>query len=67
MLNPIHAKPTYRSMGCEHRSPLLEPVFTLLDLVGMHVELLGQFHQCLLASKGGKRHFCLESRAVVPA
>src|SRR5690606_33997397 len=47
--------------------PLKELVFPLLNLVGMHVELLGQFHQCLLASNGGKRHLCLESRAVVPA
>src|SRR5690606_36947708 len=28
---------------------------------------LGQFHQRLLATDGGERHFCLESRAVVPA
>ncbi|ASX09094.1 hypothetical protein CA696_028840 (plasmid) [Escherichia coli] len=33
----------------------------------MHVELLGQFHQRLLTSDRGERHFCLESRAVVPA
>ncbi|PUB59389.1 hypothetical protein DB728_38680, partial [Rhizobium leguminosarum bv. viciae USDA 2370] len=25
------------------------------------------FHQRLLASNGGERHFCLESRAMVPA
>ncbi|PQZ25573.1 hypothetical protein CQZ93_16060 [Ochrobactrum vermis] len=28
---------------------------------------MGQFHQRLLASNGGERHFCLESRAMVPA
>ncbi|MBO9111653.1 hypothetical protein J5288_23255, partial [Agrobacterium sp. S2/73] len=39
----------------------------LFDLVGMHVKLLGQFHQRLLASDGGQRHFCLESWAMVPA
>jgi hypothetical protein len=33
----------------------------------VHVELLGQFHQRLLAPDGGKRHLRLESRAVVPA
>jgi len=48
-------------------SPLKELVFPLFDLVGVHVKLLGQFHQRLLAPDGGKRHLCLESRAVVPA
>src|SRR5690606_35961408 len=33
----------------------------------MHIELLGQFHQSLLTSDGGKCHLRLESRAVVPA
>jgi len=47
--------------------PLKELVFPLLDLVGVLVKLLGQFHKRLLASNGGERHFCLESRAMVPA
>jgi hypothetical protein len=47
--------------------PLKELVFPLLDLVRMHVELLGQFNKRLLAPDGGKRHLRLESRAVVPA
>jgi hypothetical protein len=47
--------------------PLKELVFPLFDLVGVHIELLGQFHQRLFASDGGERHLCLESRAVVPA
>ncbi len=46
---------------------LKELVFSLLDLVGVHVKLLGQFHQRLFASDGGERYFCLESRAVVSA
>lgn len=46
--------------------PLKELVFPLFDLVGTHVKLLGQFHQRLLASDGGQRYFCLESRAMVP-
>jgi len=48
-------------------APLKQLVFPLFDLVGVHIELLGQFHQRLLTSDGGERHFCLESRAVVPA
>jgi len=40
---------------------LKELVFPLFDLVGMHIELLGQFHQRLFAADGGERHFCLES------
>lgn len=47
--------------------PLKELVFPLFDLVGVHVKLLGQFHKRLLAPDGGERHFCLESRAMVPA
>lgn len=42
--------------------PLKELVFPLFDLVGVHVKLLGQFHQRLLAPDGGKRHLCLEGR-----
>jgi hypothetical protein len=33
----------------------------------MHVELLRQLRQCLLARYGGERYLGLESRAVVPA
>ena len=36
-------------------------------MIGVHIELLGQLHQRLLAPDGGKRHFRLECRAVVPA
>lgn len=49
--------------GCR---PLKELVFELFDLVGMHVELLGQFHKGLLVPDGGECHFCLEEPAVVP-
>jgi hypothetical protein len=47
--------------------PLKELVFPLFDLVGVHVKLLGQFHQRLFAPNGGKCHLRLESRAMVPA
>jgi len=33
----------------------------------MHVKLLGQFHQRLLATDRSERHLCLESQAMVPA
>jgi hypothetical protein len=42
-------------------SPPKELVFPLLDLVEVHVELLGQFHQRLLAPDRCKRHLRLES------
>jgi hypothetical protein len=42
-------------------------VYPLLDLVRMHVKLLGQFHQRLLATDRSERHLCLDSRAMVPA
>src|ERR1700730_17862309 len=37
------------------------------DLIGMDVELLGQFGQRLLALDRSQSHFSLESRRVVPA
>jgi hypothetical protein len=37
------------------------------DLIGVDVELLGQFSQRLLALDRGKRDFRLEGRTVVPA
>src|SRR5215212_3961311 len=37
------------------------------DLVGMHVKLLGEFGQRLLALHGSQGHLRFESRAVVPA
>lgn len=46
---------------------LKEVVFPLFDLVGVHVRLLGQFHQRLLAPDGGKCHLRVESRAMVSA
>src|SRR5882724_195761 len=46
---------------------LKQLVFPLLDLVDVHVELLGQLHQRLLAPDGGQCHLRLESRAMVPA
>lgn len=39
----------------------------MLDLVGVHIELLGLLHQRKLTSDGGKCHLRLESRAMVPA
>ena len=42
-------------------------VFPLLDLIGVHVELLGQFSHRLLAPDGSKRDLGLKSRAVIPA
>ena len=39
--------------------PLKELVFPLLDLIGVHVELLGQFHQRLLTSDGRERRLSL--------
>src|SRR5690606_5148459 len=56
-----------RSIAEDACRPLKKLVFPLFDLVGVHVELLGQFHQRLLTSNGGECHLCLESRAVVPA
>lgn len=56
-----------RSIAEDACRPLKNLVFLLFDLVGVHVELLGQFHQRPLASNGGECHLCLESRAVVPA
>ena len=63
--------------GAVHRPPsecaafvrrlLKKLVLPLYDLVGAQVKLLGQFHQRLFASGGGKRHFRLESRTMVPA
>lgn len=37
-------------------SLLKELLFSLLDSVGGHIELLGQFHQRLLASDDRERH-----------
>src|SRR5690606_13824444 len=56
-----------RSIAEDACRPLKKLVFPLFDLVGVHVELLGQFHQRLLTSNGGECHLCLETRAVVPA
>ncbi|WP_418314277.1 hypothetical protein [Phyllobacterium zundukense] len=41
---------------------LKELVFPLLGLVDVHIELLGQFYQRLLAAVGCKRHLRLESQ-----
>jgi chaperone modulatory protein CbpM len=38
-----------------------------LDLIGRHIEPLGQFHQRLLAADSGGRHLGLVSRTMVPA
>lgn len=46
---------------------LKEVVFPLFDLVGVHVRLLGQFRQRLLASDGSKYHLRVENGALVPA
>jgi hypothetical protein len=48
-------------------SPLQKLCFPLRDLVDVHVELLRQLDQRLLALQGSQRHLCLECRAVVPA
>jgi hypothetical protein len=42
-------------------------ILPLTYLVGMHIKLLSQFRQRLLAPDSGKRYFGLEGRAVVPA
>ena len=44
--------------GCRS---LKELVFLLFDFVGMHVKLLGRFHQRLLASDSGRGHFALKA------
>src|SRR5215208_2661392 len=55
-------------LGPEHvGSPVEELGLPLGDLVGMHIELLRQLGQGLLALHGGQGHFGLESRRVVPA
>src|SRR4051794_13468210 len=52
----------------EHPSrPLQELSLPGRDLVGMDIELLGQFSQRLLALHGGQSHLRFESRRVVPA
>src|SRR4051794_7941104 len=48
-------------------SPLQELSLPGHDLVGMDIELLGQFGQRLLAPHGGQSHLRFESRRVVPA
>jgi hypothetical protein len=45
---------------------LQELIAPLLDLVRMHIEILCQLDQGLLALDRGHRHFRLECRAVVP-
>ena len=42
-------------------------ILPLLDLVGVHIELLRQFRQRLFAPERRQRYFRFESRAVVPA
>jgi hypothetical protein len=51
LLSPEHAGGSVEELG-----------FPLGDLVGMHIELLGQLGQGLLALHGSQGHFGLESR-----
>src|SRR3954467_10593341 len=51
----------------DRRRALQELAAPLRDLVRMHVELLGQLGQRLLALDGRYRHLRLEGRTVVPA
>ncbi|VTZ22715.1 conserved hypothetical protein [Methylocella tundrae] len=48
-------------------SPLQKLRFPLCDLVDVHVELLRQLDQRLLAPHGSQSNSCLEGRAMVPA
>src|SRR6056297_1714253 len=63
--SPVPAPPS----GCRRipRSALEQLIAPLLDLVRVHIEILRQFDQRLLALDRGHRHFRLECRAVVPA
>src|SRR5919112_2546433 len=55
-------------LGPEYPGSSVEELrLPLGDLVGMHIELLRQLGQGLLAFKSGQGHFGLESRRVVPA
>src|SRR5215218_10195671 len=55
-------------LGSKHVGrPVEELGLPLGDLVGMHIELLGQFGQGLLALHSGQGHFGLESRRVIAA
>ena len=47
--------------------PFEQLIAPLLDLVGVHVEILRKLDQGSLAFDRGYRHFRLECRAVVPA
>src|SRR5215204_4640162 len=47
--------------------PLQELSLPGRDLVGMNIELLGQFSQRLLAPHGSQSHLRLEGRRMVPA
>src|SRR5215211_5369571 len=55
-------------LGPEYPGSSVEELrLPLGDLVGMHIKLLRQLGQGLLAFKSGQGHFGLESRRVVPA
>src|ERR687898_32109 len=55
-------------LGPEYPGSSVEELrLPLGDLVGMHIKLLRQLGQGLLAFHGGQGHFGLESRRVVPA
>jgi len=56
-----------RSVADHPRRALKPLAAPLLDLVRMHVEILRQPDQRLLALDRGHGHFCLECRAVIPA
>ncbi len=52
----------------EHPSRAVEKLgFPLGNLIGMDVELLRQFGECLLPLHGGQSHLRLEGCCVVPA
>lgn len=46
---------------------LLKLGLPLRDLVGVHIKLLRQLHQRLVAAQGCHRHLRLERRCVIPA
>src|SRR5919206_3212418 len=48
-------------------SPFQELSLPGRDLVGMQIELLGEFGQRLLPPHGSQGHLCLEGRRMVPA
>lgn len=63
----IHSLACWFRLGFISENPdhsLKKLVFSLFDLVGMYIELLGQYNKCLFASFGSKCYFRLENQVM---